>query len=319
MLRRAFECLILDDREAAAPRSRICRARLLAAAVAAAPLAGCSGVLDPAGPVGAAQKLILIDSLAIMLAIVLPVLVLIAGVAFWFRASNTRAFYWPEWEFSGHLELIVWSIPALIIVVVGGVAWFGSHDLDPFKPLPGKGKPVEIQVVALDWKWLFIYPEDGVASVNALAVPVGVPVHFTITSSGVMNSFFVPRLGSQIYAMAGMATQLWLQADEPGTFDGLSANFSGQGFSDMRFDLKALPADDYAKWIADAKASGADLDRARYAELVKPSMNVSPSAYRSVERRLFESIVNGSAPQPSASIKPAPQASGQAAAICGGT
>ena len=295
------------------------RWRVLLFAVAAAPLAGCSGILDPAGPVGAAQKLILIDSLAIMLAIVIPVIFLIAGVAYWFRASNPRAFYWPEWEFSGHLELIVWSIPALVIVVVGGVAWFGSHDLDPFKPLPGKGKPVEIQVVALDWKWLFIYPEEGVASVNGPAVPVGVPIHFTITSSGVMNSFFVPRLGSQIYAMAGMATQLWLQADETGTFDGLSANFSGQGFSDMRFDLTALPAGDYAKWIADAKASGSDLDRKRYAELVKPSLNVSPSAYRSVEPRLFESIVNGSAPQPSALIKPAPQATGQAAQICGGT
>jgi cytochrome o ubiquinol oxidase subunit 2 len=134
-----------------------------------------------------------------------------------------------------------------------------------------------------------------------------------------MNSFFVPRLGSQIYAMAGMATQLWLQADLTGTFDGFSANFSGEGFSDMRFDLKALPADEYAKWIAEAKASGADLDRNRYAELVKPSINVSPSAYRSVEPRLFESIVNGSAPQPSASIRPAPQAIGEAAAVCGGT
>ena len=303
-----------QSKAAAATRALFPRIRMLAAALVAAPLMGCEGVLDPAGPVGAAQRLILINSLAIMLAIVIPVIIMIAGFAFWFRASNPRAFYWPEWEFSGHLELIVWFIPALVIVVVGGVAWFGSHDLDPFKPLPGKGKPVEIQVVALDWKWLFIYPEEGVASVNGPAVPVGVPIHFTITSSGVMNSFFVPRLGSQIYAMAGMATQLWLEADQTGTFDGLSANFSGQGFSDMRFELKALPADDYAKWIADAKASAVDLDRARYAELVKPSMNVSPSTYRSVEPRLFESIVNGSAPQPSASIRPTPQA-----AICGGT
>ncbi len=318
MLRRLFVRWGPDGSKTAAKLAPLRRSRILAAALAA-PLAGCSGVLDPAGPVGAAQRLILIDSLAIMLAIVIPVIIMIAGFAFWFRASNTRAFYWPEWEFSGHLELIIWSIPALIIVVVGGVAWFGSRDLDPFKPLPGKGKPVEIQVVALDWKWLFIYPEEGVASVNGPAVPVGVPVHFTITSSGVMNSFFVPRLGSQIYAMAGMATQLWLQADQSGTFNGLSSNFSGQGFSDMRFDLKALPADDYAKWIAGAKASGADLDRARYAELVKPSINVSPSVYRSVEPRLFELIVNGSAPQPSASIRPTPQATGLAAAICGGT
>jgi cytochrome o ubiquinol oxidase subunit 2 len=318
MHRRLFERFGLDGPEAM-ERSSPSRRRLFAAIAAAAPLAGCSGVLDPAGPVGAAQRLILIDAVAIMLAIVLPVIVLIAAFAFWFRESNSRAFYWPEWEFSGHLELIIWAIPALVIVVLGGVAWFGSHELDPFRPLSGKEKPVEVQVVALDWKWLFIYPNEGVASVNQLAVPAGVPIHFTITSSGVMNSFFVPRLGSQIYAMAGMATQLWLQADQTGIFDGFSANFSGQGFSDMRFDLKALTADDYAKWIADAKASGADLDRNRYAALVKPSMNVSPSAYRSVEPGLFESIVRGSAPQPSASIKPAPQSTGQAAAICGGT
>ncbi len=288
--------------------------RPFVAALAAAPLAGCSGVLDPVGPVGAAQRLILVDSLAIMLAIVIPVIVLIGAFAFWFRASNSRAFYWPDWEFSGHLELIVWSIPALVVVVLGGVAWYGSHDLDPSHPLPG-AKPIHVEVVALDWKWLFIYPDEGVASVNALAAPVGVPIRFTITSSGVMNSFFVPQLGSQIYAMAGMATELNLQADRPGTFRGFSANFSGDGFADMNFDFKALPAEGYAQWIAQAKASTADLSRDRYAELVKPSVNVSPTLYRSVERGLFESIVKGSAPQPSASITPALQAS----ATCGGT
>jgi cytochrome o ubiquinol oxidase subunit 2 len=261
----------------------------------------------------------LVDSLAIMLAIVIPVIVLIGAFAFWFRESNPRAFYWPEWEFSGHLELIVWSIPALVVVVLGGVAWYGSRDLDPFRPLPSTSKPVEVQVVALDWKWLFLYPDEGVASVNALAVPVGVPVHFTITSSGVMNSFFVPRLGSQIYAMSGMASQLFLQADQQGTFSGFSANFSGEGFADMRFDVKALPAQDYAKWIADAKASNASLDRDRYAALVKPSMNVSPSQYKAFEPGLFESIVNGTAPQSSASITPTLQAAGRAAATCGGT
>ena len=253
-----------------------------------------------------------------MLAIVLPVIVAIAGFAFWFRASNPRAFYWPDWEFSGHLELIVWAIPALVVVVLGGVAWFGSHELDPFRPLPGKRKPVEVQVVALDWKWLFIYPEEGVASVNALAVPVGVPIHFTITSSGVMNSFFVPRLGSQIYAMAGMATQLWLQADQPGPSTASRRISAATVSPTCASTSRRCRADGYAKWIADAKASGADLDRDRYAELVKPSVNVSPSAYRSVEPGLFESIVNGTAPQPSASIQPALRA-GTAAAICGGT
>ncbi|RBP05042.1 cytochrome bo3 quinol oxidase subunit 2 [Roseiarcus fermentans] len=294
------------------------RFRLLAA-LAAAPLAGCGGVLDPAGPVGAAQKLILIDSVAIMLAIVLPVIALIAGVAFWFRASNRRAFYWPEWEFSGHLELIVWAIPLLVVVVLGGVAWFGSHDLDPYKPLPGKEKPVEVQVVALDWKWLFLFPDEGVASVNELAVPVGRPIHFTLTSSGPMNSFFVPRLGSQIYAMAGMASQLWLQADEPGDYPGFSANFSGRGFPDMRFQVKALPADGYAGWIAAAKAAPAVLDRAEYEKLVKPSEAVKPAVWRSADPNLFRAIVEGTAPQPSPLIRPAHEASAPGAAICGGT
>ncbi len=287
---------------------------------AAAPLAGCSGVLDPAGPVGAAQKLILIDSLAIMLAIVLPVIVMIAGFAFWFRASNTRAFYWPDWEFSGHLELIVWSIPALVVVVLGGVAWFGSHDLDPYKPLVSTAKPVEVQVVALDWKWLFIYPNEGVASVNALTIPVGVPVHFTITSSGVMNSFFVPRLGSQIYAMAGMATQLWLQADQTGDLRRVLGQLQRRGLLRHAFRREGAAARRLRQ--VDRRRQGVrrgprpqPLRRPRQAEHERRA----PAAYRSVEPGLFESIVNGSAPQSSASIRPTPEATGLAPAVCGGT
>ncbi len=292
MLRRVCALWIPDgSRLAARP------GKPLVAAIPASALAGCSGVLDPAGPVGAAQLLILVDSVAIMLAIVLPVVVLVAAFAFWFRESNPRAFYWPDWEFSGHLELIVWAIPTLVVVVLGGVAWFGSHELDPYKPLPGKENAIEVQVAALDWKWLFFYPQEGVASVNELAVPVGVPIHFTLTATGPMNSFFVPRLGSQIYAMAGMASQLWLQADHPGDYLGFSANFSGQGFSDMRFALRALPADGYAQWIAAAKAAPASLDRARYARLVEPSVNVKPETFRAVEPGLFEAIVRGTAPR----------------------
>jgi cytochrome o ubiquinol oxidase subunit II len=268
----------------------------------AAPLGGCSGVLDPRGPVGFSEQLILFDALTIMLAIVIPVILAIIGFAWWFRASNTRAFYWPEWEFSGHLELIVWSIPALVITFLGGIAWFGSHAVDPFLPLNSKAKPVEIEVVSLDWKWLFIYPDDGVASVNTLAIPVGTPVHFKLTSSAIMNSFFIPQLGSQIYTMAGMTSQLNLQADEDGTFAGISAQFSGDGFSDMHFDVHALPAADFSKWISDAKASaGAGLDKNAYADLVKPSENVAAKTYSSVEKGLFDAIVDGSAPQAPAS------------------
>src|SRR5579863_10646469 len=196
-------------------------------------MTGCAGVLDPHGPVGASEKLVLLDSLAIMLVIVVPTILATFAFAWWFRASNKRARYRPSWAFSGTLELIVWAIPALVVIFLGGIAWFGSHALDPYRALPSKQPPLEVEVVSLDWKWLFIYPNDGVATVNQLYIPAGRPVHFRLTSSGVMNSFFVPQLGSQIYTMSGMTSQLSLQADKAGTYRGLSAQFSGAGFSSM--------------------------------------------------------------------------------------
>jgi cytochrome o ubiquinol oxidase subunit II len=262
----------------------------------ALPLAGCGGVLDPHGPIGNSERLILIDSVAIMLVIVIPVIVATLGFAWWFRASNDRATYLPYWSFSGQLELIVWAIPALVITFLGGIAWFGSHALDPFKPLDSQSPAVEIQVVSLDWKWLFIYPNDGVASVNQLVIPAGTPVHFTLTSTGVMNSFFVPQLGSQIYTMARMTSQLSLQADEPGDYPGISAQFSGDGFSDMRFVVHAMAADDYARWLASAKDRGAVLDNAAYAALAQQSSNVKATTYHGVDPKLFDSIVNETAP-----------------------
>src|SRR5205814_6806445 len=177
-------------------------------------------VLDPQGVIGIAEKTILIDSLAIMLAIIVPTIAATLGFAWWFRASNTRATYLPDWAYSGRLELIVWAIPLLTIILLGGVAWIGSHDLDPAKPLGPPDAALEVEVVSLDWKWLFIYPEQHVASVNKLVIPAGVPIHFTLTSASVMNSFFIPRLGSMIYTMNGMATQLYLHADRPGTYAG---------------------------------------------------------------------------------------------------
>src|SRR6201995_1000453 len=189
----------------------------------AALLGGCSeGVLDPKGPIASAERQILFNSLGIMLAIVIPTIVATLGVAYWFRASNRRARYLPDFTYSGRLELLVWSIPAMTVMLVGGVAWVGSHDLDPRKPFASTVKPITVQVISLDWKWLFIYPEQGIASVNQLTIPVGTPVSFELTSSGVMNSFFVPQLGSQIYTMAGMVTRLHLQAGHLGTFRGLS-------------------------------------------------------------------------------------------------
>ena len=194
-------------------------------------LGGCSeGVLDPKGPIAAAERQILFNSLGIMLAIVIPTILATLGVAWWFRSSNKRARYLPNFDYSGRLEMLVWSIPAMTVLLVGGVAWVGSHDLDPRKPIASTVKPVRVQVVSLDWKWLFIYPDQGIATVNQLTIPVGTPVSFELTSSGVMNSFFVPQLGSQIYTMAGMVTRLHLQADHPGTYRGLSAQFSGDGF-----------------------------------------------------------------------------------------
>src|SRR5213592_2539237 len=202
--------------------------------ISAATLSGCNeGVLDPKGPIASAERQILFNSLGIMLAIVIPTIIATVGVAYWFRSSNERARYLPEFKYSGRLELLVWSIPAMTVLLVGGVAWVGSHDLDPRKPIASQVKPLRVQVASLDWKWLFIYPDEGVASVNYLAIPVGRPVSFELTSSGVMNSFFVPQLGSQIYTMAGMVTRLHLQADQSGSYRGMSAQYSGEGFADM--------------------------------------------------------------------------------------
>src|SRR5271154_5026150 len=208
---------------------------------AAAPLGGCDTVvLDPQGPVGIAEKTILIDSLAIMLAIVVPTIAATLAFAWWFRASNTKATYLPDFVYSGRIELVVCAIPLLIIMLLGGVAWIGSHVLDPGKPLASDTPPLEIQAVSLDWKWLFIYPNQHIASVNKLGVPAGVPIHFSLTSASVMNAFFIPQLGSMIYTMNGMMTQLNLRADTPGTYLGLSSHYSGDGFSDMHFDVRAL-------------------------------------------------------------------------------
>ena len=203
--------------------------------IGAAMLSGCNeGVLDPKGPIATAERQILFNSLGIMLAIVIPTILATLGVAYWFRSSNKRARYLPDFAYSGRIEILVWSIPIMTVLLVGGVAWVGSHDLDPPKAITSAVKPVRVQIVSLDWKWLFIYPDEGIASVNRLTVPVGTPISFELTSSGVMNSFLVPQLGGQIYTMAGMVTRLQLQADHPGTYPGLSAQFSGDGFADMR-------------------------------------------------------------------------------------
>ncbi|MDP1028320.1 ubiquinol oxidase subunit II [Sphingomonas sp. KR1UV-12] len=261
--------------------------------LAALALAGCSaGVLDPAGPVAAGERTILLNALVIMLGIVVPTIVVALATAWWFRAGNKRATYLPEWSYSGRLELLVWSIPALVVIFIGGITWIGSHQLAPERPLDSRVKPVTVQVVALDWKWLFIYPEQGVATVNRLVIPAGTPIAFRITSGTVMNSFFVPQLGSQIYAMAGMDSKLHLQADRPGQFRGLSAHYSGEGFADMGFAVDAVPPAQFAAWVGATRGGGGlVLDGPGFMQLARAKGNVTPIAYRAVLPGLYDRVV----------------------------
>jgi len=261
--------------------------------IAVATLGGCTGgVIDPKGPIASAELLIMLNATGIMLAIVIPTMLATLGFAYWFRASNERARYLPEFDYSGRLELLVWSIPVMTVLLVAGVAWLSTYDLDPPKAIASAEKPVRVQVVALDWKWLFIYPDEGIASVNALTVPAGTPISFELTSAGVMNSFFVPQLGGQIYTMFGMVTRLHLLADHAGTYRGISANYSGEGFSDMHFNVNAVAADRFAQWVAETRVSGPVLDQQSYAELAKPSQAVAPFTYRAASPDLFNGILS---------------------------
>lgn len=257
-------------------------------------LASCrAGVLDPHGPVGVAERLMLYDATAIMLAVIVPVIVLTLAFAWWFREGNRHARYRPDWEYSGRIEVIVWAIPALVILFLGGIAWVGSHDVDPPRALRSQSRPLEVQVISLDWQWLFIYPDERVASLNHLVVPAGVPVRFSLTSASVMNSFFVPQLGSQIYTMAGMTTHLNLQADEPGRYRGISAQFSGEGFADMRFDVDAVPAGSFEAWVSDVRRKSGVLDPPTFTRLARPTRAAGSATYGEVSEGLFDAIVAG--------------------------
>jgi cytochrome o ubiquinol oxidase subunit 2 len=268
------------------------------AALVAACLAGScrgAGVLDPQGPVAAAERLILLNATAIMLVVVVPVIVLTLAFAWWYRASNKRATYSPDWSYSGGIELVVWSIPAMVVILLAGVAWTASHLLDPPRELKSDAKTIRIEVVSLDWKWLFIYPDQRVAAVNDLVVPAGTPVEFMLTSATVMNSFFVPQLGSQIYAMPGMTTRLNLMADSPGDYPGLSAHFSGDGFSDMRFVVHAVPESEFSSWLARAQDEGTALDADTYSQLARAGSIAQTQTYSGVDPMLFEHIVQTTA------------------------
>jgi cytochrome o ubiquinol oxidase subunit 2 len=265
-------------------------------------LSGCNAVvLHPAGDIAIQQRNLVVVSTLLMLVIIIPVMALIVLCAWRYRESNTSATYDPDWDHSTHLELIIWSGPLLIVICLGAITWMGTHLLDPFRPIsrtgPGQAivhnaKALNVDVVALDWKWLFIYRDYGVATVNELAAPVDQPINFRITASSVMNSFYIPALAGQIYAMPGMQTKLHAVINKPGAYEGFSANYSGAGFSGMRFAFRGLAHADFDKWIADVKAAGGTLGRSDYLELEKPSENVPVRKFASVDSDLFNAILN---------------------------
>lgn len=258
-------------------------------------------VLSPAGDIALQQRDLVIISTVLMLLIIVPVMALTVWFAWRYRESNASAEYEPDWDHSTQLELIIWSAPLLIIICLGALTWMGTHLLDPYRPLArvSSGTPVtrdmtplKVDVVALDWKWLFIYPQYGVATVNEMAAPVDRPIDFRITASSVMNSFYVPALAGQIYAMPGMQTKLHAVINKAGVYQGFSANYSGAGFSGMHFAFHGVPDGDFDKWIGEAKAAGGTLSRSEYLELERPSENVPVRRYASVDAGLFNAILN---------------------------
>jgi cytochrome o ubiquinol oxidase subunit II len=255
-------------------------------------LSGCNlEVLDPKGSVGVAEKQLIATSTWAMLIVVIPVIILTLWFAYRYRESNRSATYAPKWSHSTAIEVVVWTVPTLIILFLAVLTWKTTHELDPYKPLESNVKPINVEVVALDWKWLFIYPDLGIATVNQLAVPVGTPVNFSITSDSVMNSFFIPQLGTQVYAMAGMQTRLHLIADHAGDYAGLSANFSGKGFSDMKFRTLATSQQDFDAWVQKVKASQTQLSMDQYATVATPSEKAPVEYFSTVDPKLFNNII----------------------------
>ena len=264
-------------------------------------LAGCDMVvLRPSGYVAVQQGQLVVISTLLMLLIIVPVIVLTLVFAWRYRESNTTAPYTPDWDHSIQLELLIWAGPLLIIIALGALTWIGTHTLDPYRPLTRidaarpfsiEAEPLNIEVVAMDWKWLFIYPDHGVAVVNELAAPVDIPVHFKITASSVMNSFYVPAMAGQIYAMPSMATQLHAVINRPGEFEGFSANYSGAGFNDMRFRLLGVSAGEFDSWLQKARPAD-ELTAPGYLQLEKPSERVPVRRYGAVASDLFDLVVN---------------------------
>src|SRR6478736_4106030 len=279
-------------------KGELIRMKTLSALSCATLLPGCSMVvLKPSGYIATQQAQLLVISTVLMLLIIVPVIVLTLLFAWRYRASNTDAPYEPDWDHSIQLELVIWSAPLLIIIALGAITWIGTHTLNPYRPLDARSaapgvEPLDVQVVALDWKWLFIYPKQGIAVVNELAAPVDVPVRFSITSASVMNSFYIPALAGQIYAMPTMETKLHAVINQPGEYEGFSANYSGAGFSHMTFKFHGLSAADFEAWVRKTKASGRALSRDAYLQLEKPSEREAVRRYGTVAPGLFDAVVN---------------------------
>ena len=248
-------------------------------------------LLDPMGPIGADEKTLILTAFGLMLIVVIPVILMTFAFAWKYRASNKAATYAPKWDYSGKIEAIVWLVPTVIVAALSVLVWKSSHELSPYKPIASTVQPVQVEAVSLDWKWLFIYPQLGIASVNRLVIPAGVPVSFRITSDSVMSSFFIPRLGSQIYAMAGMQTRLHLVADHPGTYKGLNTQFSGAGFSGMYFDTVATSQQGFDAWVKQVRQSPKNLDEAAFKQLEVASQNNPPEFFSTVKPHLFDDII----------------------------
>lgn len=284
------------------PKQFSLASRFIVFALMLATLSGCDlVVMSPSGDIAAQQRDLIVISTILMLVIIIPVIFLTLFFAWRYRQSNTAATYDPEWHHSTGLEVVIWSAPLAIIIALGAITWVSTHKLDPYqpltrlddsRPLPPGTQPLTVEVVALDWKWLFVYPEQGIATVNELAAPVDRPIRFKITASTVMNSFFIPALAGQVYAMPGMETRLHAVVNQPGVYEGFSANYSGSGFSHMRFRFHGLSDDEFGRWVQTVRAAGAPLSRTAYTQLAQPSEREPVRRYGSVDANLFDAIVN---------------------------
>jgi len=249
-------------------------------------------LLAPKGPVGQTERSVIIIAFVLMLIVVIPVFIMACWFSLKYKASNTKAPYMPKWSHSSKIELVIWLVPVTIVIGLGILGWTTTHELDPYKPIKSDSKPITVEAVSLDWKWLFIYPDQNIAAVNQIVFPVNVPLRFKITSDTVLASFFIPQLGSQLYAMPGKTARLHLLADEAGVYDGHNQQFSGPGYADMHFEAIATPEEQFNAWVQEIKQSPARLDRAGFEELAKPSTGNPVAHFSGVEPELFDYIIH---------------------------